>query len=464
NCVAADHSGAIWLGTRQHRLLRLYDGHLTVLDGNDGVVSRSIHSLFVSRNGDIWIGGNAPDGLERLRQGEFKTFPMPPDVRLIRAMAEDQQGNIWVATAKGLLFKITGDEITEESSAIVGGAMSIRVLHVTADGALWIGFSGSGLGRYKDGKFFRITVDRGLFDEEISQILSDDKGWLWLGAGHGIFKIREQEFDDVARGKTDRIHSICYGPGEGLPSLQANFDACPGAVRTRNGQLWLPMRTALAVIDPTQLHEDLEPPRVLLKTVTVDDRIVAAYGNPMIVSNAVDLQNPNATFRLPPGHHRLQFQFSGLNFSAPESVTFRYRLDGFDDHWADNGTLRGTSYSRLPAGRYRFRVTAGNRDGVWNETGAALAFIVEPYLWQRRWFQAAAVALLIIGVTAVVRYVSFRRLRAQLQRLEQQTALDRERARIAKDIHDDLGGSLTHVALLVKMLGQQRDEPEKITE
>src|SRR5207248_2362603 len=101
------------------------------------------------------------------------------------------------------------------------------------------------------------------------------------------------------------------------------------------------------------------------------------------------------------------------------------------------GTQRSAKYSRLPAGDYRFRVEACNAGGAWNESGAAFGFAVAPFLWQTWWFRLAAFALLISATVAIVRYVSFRRLRGRLQKLEQQAALDKERARIARDIHDD---------------------------
>jgi len=196
-----------------------------------------------------------------------------------------------------------------------------------------------------------------------------------LGADHGLFKVRLQELDQVAEGQALQAHSIHYGRSAGLPSLQANFGATPGSWRGGDGRLWMPMGTALAAVDPDQLREEAEPPPVLLKRVTVDDQIVAAYGGVLPVVAGIDLATPGRTLRLPPDHHRVQFEFTALSFGSPENVRFQYQLEGFDEHWREGEAPRVASYSRLPAGRFRFRVKACNSSGVWNENGAVLSFV-----------------------------------------------------------------------------------------
>jgi len=145
-------------------------------------------------------------------------------------------------------------------------------------------------------------------------------------------------------------------------------------------------------------------------------------------------------------------------------VQFRYRLEGADDEWIEAGTKRSADYSRLPYGNYLFRVSACNQDGLWNKTGATLSVIVAPFFWQTWTFRISALSGFTLSLVAVVRYLSFRRLRERLGLLEQQAALHKERARIAKDIHDDLGANLTQIALLGELAQQDRSEPERAAE
>jgi signal transduction histidine kinase len=158
---------------------------------------------------------------------------------------------------------------------------------------------------------------------------------------------------------------------------------------------------------------------------------------------------------VPPGHRRLEVDFTALNFNAPENVHLQYQLEGVDNVWAEAEPQRTASYSRLAAGDYEFRVRACNADGLWNEAASPLAFIVGQFFFQTWWFKLGVLALFTSSVIGAVRYISFRRLRLRLRSLEQQAALDKERARIARDLHDDLGCSLTHVALMLEMSEQE---------
>jgi signal transduction histidine kinase len=149
-----------------------------------------------------------------------------------------------------------------------------------------------------------------------------------------------------------------------------------------------------------------------------------------------------------------------LSFVAPERVRFRYRLEGLEDEWVET-TERTVNYSFLPPRDYTFRVIACNNDGVWNQTGATLALTVLPHLWQTWWFRLAAALAAATGVGATVRGITRRRYRRRLERLERQRAIEKERARIAKDIHDDLGASLTRITLLSQTARADLDQPEQ---
>ncbi|HTB81242.1 MAG TPA: two-component regulator propeller domain-containing protein [Opitutaceae bacterium] len=463
-CVAADRSGAIWIGTRNHLLHCWRDGRFTTLGKADGLPSAVIHTLLADSAGNLWIGGEVPESLQRLRAGHLQTFALPPNIRVIRTMVEDAAGNIWLGTSRGMLLRVSGDEVIDETARTTGSPLSIRCLQATPDGSLWIGYVGGGVGRFKNGRFARIGSGQGLYDDIISQIVADGRGWLWFGSDHGIFKVRQQELDAVAEGRSARVRSIHYGRDDDLPSLQANFGDSPGSCRSRDGRLWIVMRTGVAVVDPGKLHQDAAPPSVLLKQLTVDDRTVAYYGGVVPVQEVVDLQRPQAPLRLAPGHRRLEFEFTALTFGAAENVHFRYRLEGIDEGWIEAGTQRSASYSRLPAGHYRFRVSACNGDGIWNETGATLGFTVAPFFWQTWWFRLSALTLFTAAAVGIGRYVFFRRLRLRLHELEQKAALDRERARIARDIHDDLGGSLTQTILLLELTRKNRADSGRVEE
>jgi signal transduction histidine kinase len=154
----------------------------------------------------------------------------------------------------------------------------------------------------------------------------------------------------------------------------------------------------------------------------------------------------------------MEIEFAALSLASPENVTFRYQLEGLDQEWIDAGTARIARYPRMPPGEYRFRVIACNHDGIWNENGASLAFMVVAPFYRTWWFQILAAVALLGTVGGIVRYVESRKMRRQVERAEREGAIERERARIAKDIHDDLGASLTEITLLSE-LAQSGEAP-----
>ncbi|HEX3102737.1 MAG TPA: triple tyrosine motif-containing protein, partial [Pyrinomonadaceae bacterium] len=392
----------------------------------------------------------------------WKDFPLPQDSSYIRTFAQDTAGNIWAGTPRGILLRLHGSQISDETTNVFGIPTSVRAICATPDGWVWFACAGGGLAwSDSNGHTGRIMAEQGLADNYLSQIVADDGGYLWFGSDHGIFKANEQVLKSVAEGKSSHVQCIQYGRNVGLPGLQATSGHWPMTAKSRDGLLWMAMSTGLAVIDPRNSEGNSNPPPVLLKRVVMDEEIVADYGNILPAQSPVDLSRAKASLQLPPRHSRLEFDWRALNFSAPENVNFRYQLVGLDASWIDGGTERKANYSRLPAGNYSFKVQARNGDGDWRES-SVLGVSVAPFFWQTWWFGTIALLIFTAGVIAVVRYVSFRRLRNRLQLLEQQAALERERARIARDIHDDLGGSLTQITLLSGLAA--RDDKEKTGE
>jgi signal transduction histidine kinase len=165
---------------------------------------------------------------------------------------------------------------------------------------------------------------------------------------------------------------------------------------------------------------------------------------------------------VPPGRGELEFDYTALDFQTPEQTHFKYKLEEVDTVWMDAGTRRVAHYNNIYPGRYRFRVIAGNSDGVWNEAGAALAILVQPHLWQTWWFRGLAILCILGAVGGAARYTTQKRMQRKLETLKRQHAVERERGRIAKDIHDDLGSSLTRIMMLGERTREDMGRPEEL--
>ena len=467
SCVTSDHQGGLWLGTRNRKLLHWREGQsapeATELAG-------TVFSLVASTNGDVWVGEIAGGHcLQHLHDGRLTTHRFPADVRTIRAAVQDARGTIWFGSARGDLLRIQGDDVVKEPLPESNASLSIRCLAATADGALWIGYEELGLGWFKNGHYYRISTAQGLFDDYISQIVADDDGWLWFGSDHGIFKAREKDLEALANGKLSRVDCVHYGPDEGAANLQANFGSAPGALHSHDGKIWIPTRSGLAVVNPALIPNNTNQLSVLLTRVAVDQQTIArrntvaddVTGNHPIF----DLSAKKIKLQLPPDYRRLRIEFTALGFTGIDNIHFRYRLIGLDSDWQETaGDQRYATYSRLPAGDYRFEVIACNSEGIWNTAGSAIALTVLPSVWNTWWFRILAAFFLLAAVAGSVRYFEAKRTQRRLARLEYEHAIERERARIARDLHDDLGGSLTKVALLSELALKRRNDPAKAGE
>ena len=426
-CIAADPKGGVWIGTQYKGLHRWQDGVVTTsLFRTNGLGGDFVNALLAAPTGEIWIGTETVDAqhhaLQRRVGEELQTFELPAGSGQVVAMSLDSEGDCWAAASSGLLLRVHQDVLSDETKSTLQVPHMIRCLLAATDGSLWIGYAGGGVGRLKAGQFSRFLRDQGLHDDYISQIVSDGRGRLWFAGNRGIFSVREKELDELARGQTSRVWSVAYGQNEGLPRLQASHDFWPGALRSKDGRLWIPMQSGLAVVHAAEFKENPHPPPVVIERVTVTGTTVAAYepsDNSAVSGSLVplDLHQDAPFMRLSPGQRQVDFAFTALSFTKPESIGFKYRLQGLAEEWVDVGPQRVASYPQIPPGDYRFQVIACNSDGVWNEIGAELAFTAAPYWWQTTWFRVvgplSAFGMLGGGMLLGVR----RRHRRQIERL-----------------------------------------------
>ena len=349
-CATADTNGSVWIGSRRGVLFHWVNGRFNNLGFQDRFHEKAVRSLRVMRNGDLWIATDFSDKLFRLRGEKLSEFDLPPGYRFIRAMAEDAAGNFWAGASDGLLIRVTGDDLVDETAK--SATLSIRCLHGTANGDLWIGYAGAGVGRLRDGRITRFNTDQGLPNDYVSQILEDDRESLWFGGNQGIFQVRQRDFDDVASGSATRVWPTVYGRSEGLPGLQASFDYCPDSLRTTDHRLFFAMLSGLAEVRLDLAQLNYRQTSVFIERVSAGEKTFAVYQEFATATTtnriaAMELSQPGqkGELRLPPGLPQVQFEFTALSFVAPESVQFRYQLEGLDKDWVDAGTRRVASYT-----------------------------------------------------------------------------------------------------------------------
>jgi signal transduction histidine kinase/ligand-binding sensor domain-containing protein len=385
---------------------------------------------------DLWIGTTG--GLLRYQKGSatWVKTALGKFSGDVRALAREPDGAIWAGTAGDGLTCLR-DQSTHQFKRSDGLSSDfIECLRFDREGTLWIGTFGGGLDRFKDGRFSVINMQKGLPNDVVCDIELDDRGFIWMSSYGGIIRVSQTELNQCADGKVNSVHCLVYGIDDGLPTLQCSEGLQPAGCRTTDGRLWFPTARGLVSVDPASVTINPLPPPIVIEEMRVDGRTFA---------KGPTMEKP---IKIPPGRHRLDFQYTALSFIVPEKVQFKCRLIGLDDGWEDMGTKRLSSYNYIPPGNYSFQVIACNNDGVWNEKGASMTFRILPYFWQTAWFRFLALAALLVASGAMVWFDTRRRMRRRLELVERQRDIERERTRIARDIHDDLGSHLTRISMI----------------
>ena len=446
--VATDANGKIWTSAGDEDLYSGSDGRFTAFVP----AVHGVKCLLRASDQRLWVG--IKSGLGVISGEQFRQLGPEDGVGRtdVRALVEDANGSIWAGTGDGTLYRINSNNVAAFRHNDAWAGQPIWSLLADSDGSIWIGTFRGGLMRFHEGKFTRITTRDGLPDDVICQLLDDGAGRLWAGTKQGIFHVNKTELNNFIAGQTDNINCTSYGRYDGLPDLECSDSYQPAACRTRDGRLLFTTLKGVVSVRPGDVAANTLPPPVVIEGATLDGR-----EQPPEAFAATGLI---PRLRIPPGTHQIKIQFTGLSFISPDRVRFQYKLEGLDDEWSEPSTARSVQYNLLPPGEHRFLVRACNNDGVWNDQGAELTLLVSPHFYET-WTFKLAVALAAAGIVAFsVRRVYARRLRRQLEQLERQRAIERDRARIAKDIHDDLGAGLTHIALLSELA--RRDTPDEM--
>jgi signal transduction histidine kinase/ligand-binding sensor domain-containing protein/CheY-like chemotaxis protein/HPt (histidine-containing phosphotransfer) domain-containing protein len=445
-----DREGSLWMGTNAYGLLRLRGGEVTAFTTAEGMPNNKVRPVLRDRHGDVWagtLGGLArlrprdgtieswgrqdglPDdyvlslreelngtlwigtlrGLGRMRGGRIEALGEEAGAprEAIHAIHRDRRGTLWLATSAGL-FRQVGERFERPPDS---PARAFFTLHEDADGTFWLGTARAGLHRFRNGRWAVFRQQDGMFDDTAYFILEDGQGRFWMTCNRGVYRVRKSDLEAFAAGRIRQFPSISFGQADGMVGTEGSGGSSPGALVARDGRFYFPTIRGFAVVDPRAARDDDRPPRVVIEEVLADGAPVS--------------RQPGSRLELGPGHRKLEIRYTALSLLTPEKVRFRYRLDGFDHGWVEAGGERAAVYTNLPAGSYTFRVVAANNEGMWTEEGDRLAVVVAPRFWERGWFTAACVALIVLAGAGAVRL----RLRAVRTRASELVRLVEERTR-----------------------------------
>ena len=506
NSVLASRDGSVWVGTSDG-LSRLNGSRVTVyrerpvqvpeavwpasrevreITGR-GLPGGVVGALFQDRLERIWVSTRAgvgyiendqlvgvaglPGGLTRaivedsrgvwvanLEHGLFQASTDNPIIGRVpwsalgesgpatAVAADPSRAGLWLGFADGRVLNFVDGQIRASYGAAEGLAKGfVRSLRLDRDGTVWVA-TDSGLTRVRGGRAATLTSNAGL-PCDATQWLIEDAQSMWVGMSCGLVQIARSDIDAWASavdngGDANRtLPTMVFDHTDGVRLYSsASYFSAP-AMTAADGKLWFMSPDGLIMVDPRHLPFNSVPPPVRIEQIIADRKTYDAA--------------PDGTrLRLSPLTRDVQIDYTALSLVAAEKMRFRYQLEGYDSDWQDAATRRQAFYTNLPPGNYRFRVTASNNSGVWNDTGATLDFAIAPAYYQTNWFPALLAGMVIAAAwgTHRVRLRIVEKHEREILALNERLmkAQEQERIRIAGELHD---GVMQEMLAATMMLG-----------
>lgn len=431
--VHPENDGTLWLGTWQGGLINFdpatarsrvfrHDPENPSSLANDFPLS-----LLEDSRGRFWVGtwGGGVDLFDRAT-GRFTHHRAADGTGLasdrIRALCEGADGTLWVGTTGGGVSHFDPEigrfitYMTDPESPTSLSHDDIAYIHRARDGAIWFA-TAVGLSRFDPVSqgFRRFRVIDGMANDAFGSVLEDEAGMIWTAHLAGLSKL------DPSTGTI-----LNFDLSDGLAGMEFNAGA---AFTAAGGVLMFGGVGGVTAVKPGLFNRNPHLPRTVLTSFSV-------YGQPWNLGASASVA---AEVRL--RHHQdfLGFEFTGLEFTAPQSNTYAYRLTGYHQDWVDAGRRRFASYTNLPPGTYTFEVRSANNHGVWGEP-ARLRILIEPPFWRTWWFRGALLAALLILTAAAHGW----RTRALRLRLAEQERLVCERTAQLAEANAELQALASH--------------------
>jgi signal transduction histidine kinase len=435
--VYRDLSGVLWAGTDGDGIYRIAAGSTTRWTDRDGLTNNFIRAIAQDRDRSMWVATDG--GLSRLvGEGDHPLIVNYEEkdglaLSSTRSLLEDRRGDLWIGTDRGLSH-MHGGVFVQDAATSAMAQMKVWAIHEDPEGGLWFGTRDIGLFRLRDGHIAHFTANDGLAGNAIYCILEDADAHLWLSGPNGISMLNRHELDAQSE-RTARHFALTFYP---ISEMAANTEIYggtqPSGSITAQGDVWFPSNGG-----PIHIHS-LQSPSLPPPPLRID--AVLADGQPLSMKEPIIVQ---------PASNRLEFVYAPIRLSSQDGIRFRYMLEGFDRDWGPVTRSRTADYTNLAPGGYRFLVRAfeiGSPDAV-NEI--AIPIVQRPHFYRTWWFISACLFLITLLILALYRY-RVRQVRARFE------AVIEERSRLAREMHDTVIQGCTGVSALLEAAAMEAEE------
>ncbi len=467
-CICEDATGVVWFGTFGNGFFKL-NRRTNELKGSE-MAGNVVGAIARDEHNNMWVGGNK--GLFVFRSGRHQKIDLgavPPKTtdQFVSALLCIGGERMVVSTAIGLfIIDLHGEKTVVERIK----TNFPRIGDISAEpGMLWVNVRSRGVYKIAPGKDTSYILDTIYPQSNTSCIHKDDQDGaiLWIGADKGlvrydtltkkmriyneadglgnshVYAILEDETHKLWLSTNGGIYSFDKGAGafknytvkDGLQSNEFNTDC---AYKSYRGTLYFGGINGFNWFEPAMPAQNTVPPMLDIAAISIDDTLAGRQD-----------WNKDSTIIMPYGKKTIRFLFAVLDYTMPEANAIMYTLGDSDGKWY-KANDRIVQYASLAPGDYTLSVKAVNSAGV-ESAVKKIRFTILPPFWQTAWFALIGAGVAIAIIVVVTRSIAQRKLKARLAELEKIKEIDKERLRISREMHDDIGAGLTQITLISEM-------------
>jgi len=414
--IFPENQSAIWYGIKGGGVFLQKGAGQFDFRETPGFVDRDVYAFSKYQDGNILIGTS--QGLWRYHDNSTLlplNHPAVDSLTIFDISPSAKTNEFWIATDKGIrIVHVENNKVLSVATPDVRLLQERIVYSILIDHnkRIWMGTDGGGLVFYNGDSYRQYTTDDGLVGNRVFALAEDSLHSLWVGTSAGL-----SQFDGSS------FRSFTHDEGFREIGLHGLFV-------DDKGMLWVSNFPGIAKINPRILTRSTRPPPVYITHMEID------------TSNYANMQS----IEVDPNPAVITFRYAGLSFTDERNVRYKYRLRGFDKDWSSPVTTREVRYTHLGSGAYIFEVLARSADGVWSRQPASIEFAIHPPFYARWWFILLTLFVVFASIYALYRY-----------RLSKALEMERTRSRIAMDLHDDIGSSLTRISVLSEVAQRQVD-------
>ncbi len=426
--IVIENDSSFWIGTDGKGISRFNPATNTFADinasNNNKLTSDFVKCMMKDSYNNIWVG--TLKGFCNIQSADKVISGYYSDESLAlntRALLELEPGKILIGThGNGVIIHDLKKKTFENISNPIISNQQITELFLDSDSTLWIGTRGNGLVNYNfiNDKARLFTEKNGLCNNTILGIEEDNQRNLWIITNNGLAEL------DKSKMKFTNYFAV--------DGLLSNEFVQGSIYKDSLGIIYAGNIKGLEIIAPKKfIPNEFNPPIEITKlTIMNEDHSLRE-----IIDSELELSHEE---------NFIKIDFSSLDFTNPPKNLYRYRLANGSSEWINLGTEHSVNFANLKPDEYKLELNGSNSDGIWSSHIKTLAIIVDPPFYNTLWFYAAL--LTIIGL------ISYRFYNVKVQK---KLEMERLRLKLASDLHDEVGSSLTQIAMNADLINYESD-------